>query len=165
MMRGGTRKVAASSIPMKMKKSFIIFRSFRAKLTIAFILAMLFAGATSNFLIYRYAFDSQFEQLRDKLMTIAEISALTIDAATLASIQLDKEGIKSPAYSVIVQKLARIKEERDNAKVQETLARLKQAAQGSENLMPITLDAVKCYATKGEIADTLRGVFGLYQEG
>lgn len=93
----------------KMKKTFFIFRSFRAKLTIAFILAMLFAGATSNFLIYRYAFDSQFEQLRDKLMTIAQISALRVDVPTLAMIPLNKEGAASPSYAIIAQKLLQIK--------------------------------------------------------
>lgn len=94
---------------MKIKKPFIILRSFRAKLTIAFILAMLFAGATSNFLIYRYAFDAQFEQLRDKLMTIAEIAALRVDVPTLVTIPLNKEGAESPAYVEVAGKLAEIK--------------------------------------------------------
>lgn len=76
---------------------------------LAFILAMLFAGATSNFLIYRYAFSSQFEQLRDKLKTIAQVAALSIDARTLASIRADKDSVDSPAYSAVTGKLAGIK--------------------------------------------------------
>jgi methylmalonyl-CoA mutase N-terminal domain/subunit len=63
------------------------------------------------------------------------------------------------------QRLAGIKRGRDNEKVKDILKTLKKAAQGSENLMPITLEAVKCYTTEGEIADTLREVFGTYQEG
>lgn len=92
-----------------MKNPFSIFRSFRAKLTIAFILAMTFAGATSNFLIYRYAFDSQFEQLRDKLKTIAQTAALGIDERSLSSIPLNRDGLSSPAYSDIMRKLSQIK--------------------------------------------------------
>ena len=62
------------------------------------------------------------------------------------------------------QKLARVKKERDNAKVREALAVLKKAAQGVENVVPPILEAVKVYATLGEISDTLRDVFGEYRE-
>ena len=62
------------------------------------------------------------------------------------------------------QKLARVKKERDNARVREALAVLKKAAQGAENVVPPILEAVKVYATLGEISDTLREVFGEYRE-
>jgi methylmalonyl-CoA mutase N-terminal domain/subunit len=62
------------------------------------------------------------------------------------------------------QKLATTKKERDNAKVKETLAALKKAAQGSDNVVPPILEAVKVYATLGEISDALREVFGEYRE-
>jgi methylmalonyl-CoA mutase N-terminal domain/subunit len=62
------------------------------------------------------------------------------------------------------EKLARVKKERDHAKVKETLAVLKKAAQGTDNLVPPILEAVKVYATLGEISDTLREVFGEYRE-
>jgi methylmalonyl-CoA mutase N-terminal domain/subunit len=62
------------------------------------------------------------------------------------------------------EKLARVKRERDNTKVKETLAVLKKAAQGTDNVVPPILDAVKVYATLGEISDTLREVFGEYKE-
>ena len=62
------------------------------------------------------------------------------------------------------EKLAKVKSERDNGKVLAALAKLKAAAQGSANLLPPTLEAVKVYATLGEIADTLREVFGEYRE-
>ncbi|MFH0788187.1 MAG: methylmalonyl-CoA mutase family protein [Pseudomonadota bacterium] len=61
-----------------------------------------------------------------------------------------------------IQKLTRLKESRDNEKVQASLIRLKKAAQGTENLMPPILDAVRVYATLGDICDTLRSVFGEY---
>jgi methylmalonyl-CoA mutase N-terminal domain/subunit len=62
------------------------------------------------------------------------------------------------------EKLARVKKERNNARVKETLADLKKTAQGTGNLVPPILEAVKAYATLGEISDTLREVFGEYRE-
>jgi methylmalonyl-CoA mutase N-terminal domain/subunit len=62
------------------------------------------------------------------------------------------------------EKLARVKRERDNSKVKETLAVLKKVAQGTDNIVPPILEAVKVYTTLGEISDTLREVFGEYRE-
>lgn len=62
------------------------------------------------------------------------------------------------------KKLASVKAERDNEKVKETLAVLKSAAQGTDNLIPPMLAAVKAYATLGEISDALREVFGEYTQ-
>ena len=61
--------------------------------------------------------------------------------------------------------LERIRTTRDNARVQETLQALRNvAADPSVNTMPAILDAVKAYASVGEISDALRDVFGTYQE-
>ena len=49
-------------------------------------------------------------------------------------------------------------------KVDETLAALKTACEGTDNVMPFILEAVKTYATLGEICDVMRGVFGEYQQ-
>ncbi len=62
------------------------------------------------------------------------------------------------------EKLARVKKERNNTKVKETLAVLSKAAQGTDNVVPPILEAVRAYATLGEISDTLREVFGEYRE-
>jgi len=62
------------------------------------------------------------------------------------------------------QSLAAMKAGRDEAAVKASLARLTEAAKGSENLMPHILAAVKTYATLGEIADVFRGVFGKHTE-
>ncbi len=62
------------------------------------------------------------------------------------------------------EKLSTVKKERNDRKVKDTLAVLKKAAQGTENVVPPILQAVKVYATLGEISDTLRGVFGEYRE-
>ncbi|MDK2954129.1 methylmalonyl-CoA mutase [Kosmotoga sp. DU53] len=57
-----------------------------------------------------------------------------------------------------------LREKRDNIKVEKTLKELKNAAMGNENLMPYILNAVKAYATIGEISNVLRDVFGEYTE-
>ena len=62
------------------------------------------------------------------------------------------------------ERLLSLKRRRDNAAVQAQLQRLCQAAQETENLMPIILDAVRVYATLGEVCDVLRGVFGEYEQ-
>ena len=93
-----------------MKKAFFVFKSFRTKITLFLILAMVFSGAISNFLIYRYALDSQFDQLRDKLMTIAQTTALTVSSDELAAIPLEKAGIDSLQYKTVARKLARVRQ-------------------------------------------------------
>ncbi len=61
-----------------------------------------------------------------------------------------------------VKRLRTLKERRDNAKVGRSIARLKDGARNRTNLVPLILDAVECYATLGEISDTLREVWGTY---
>ncbi|MFX1386329.1 MAG: methylmalonyl-CoA mutase [Promethearchaeota archaeon] len=63
-----------------------------------------------------------------------------------------------------IRKLHRLKEERDNDKVKEKLERLKEAARGTENLMPFIIDAVREYTSIGEIINALKEVFGTYHE-
>jgi methylmalonyl-CoA mutase N-terminal domain/subunit len=62
------------------------------------------------------------------------------------------------------KKLAALRARRDNTEVRKTLSALQRTAEGSENTMPFILDAVRAYATLGEICDALRDVFGSYQE-
>ncbi|MCR4416141.1 MAG: methylmalonyl-CoA mutase family protein [Ignavibacteria bacterium] len=63
-----------------------------------------------------------------------------------------------------IEFLKKIKAERDNSLVNEKLKLLKEAAQGDSNLMPFIIDAVRVYASIGEICNTLREVFGEYRE-
>jgi methylmalonyl-CoA mutase, N-terminal domain len=62
------------------------------------------------------------------------------------------------------EKLARLRKRRDQDAVRKSLDRLQAAAKGTENTMPYILDAVRAYATLGEICDALRDVFGTYTE-
>jgi methylmalonyl-CoA mutase N-terminal domain/subunit len=61
-------------------------------------------------------------------------------------------------------RLAKLRAERDSAAVTKALDNLRQAAEGDTNLMPPILEAVRAYATLGEMCNVLRGVFGSYQE-
>ncbi|KAF1682230.1 MULTISPECIES: methylmalonyl-CoA mutase family protein [unclassified Veillonella] len=62
------------------------------------------------------------------------------------------------------KKTQKVREERDNAAVEKALAALKEGAKDENvNLMPLILDAVRTYATLGEICNVLRDVFGEYQ--
>lgn len=62
-----------------------------------------------------------------------------------------------------MDQLRQVRSNRNQEEVQKRLADLKKAAEGTDNLMPFILDAVKAYATVGEICNTLRDVFGEYK--
>src|SRR5688572_26135140 len=62
-----------------------------------------------------------------------------------------------------IEKLKRLKTERDNAKVDQCLQVLNDKASSGENIMPAVIEAVENKITLGEIADELRGVFGEYK--
>ena len=61
-------------------------------------------------------------------------------------------------------RLNRVRKERDQAAVKRALENLRRAAEGTENTMPAIIEAVKVYATLGEIMDVFRAVFGEYME-
>ncbi len=63
-----------------------------------------------------------------------------------------------------IRKLNKLKEERNNDKVRKKLEKLKEAARGTENLMPFIIDAVRQYTSIGEIINALKEVFGSYHE-
>ncbi|MFH1351324.1 MAG: methylmalonyl-CoA mutase family protein [Pseudomonadota bacterium] len=62
-----------------------------------------------------------------------------------------------------VEQLNRVKKERDGNVVRETLAYIREVAEGDGNLVPPVLEAVRAYATIGEICNVFREVFGEYQ--
>ena len=63
-----------------------------------------------------------------------------------------------------VEGLRKLKKERDNQRVSQVLGRVRSVAKSDENIMPVVIDAVKAYATVGEISDALREAFGEYRE-
>lgn len=63
-----------------------------------------------------------------------------------------------------IARLEKMKAARDNEAVKAALEKLREAAKGTENLMPYLIDAVKTYATLGEICGVLREEFGEYRQ-
>jgi methylmalonyl-CoA mutase N-terminal domain/subunit len=63
-----------------------------------------------------------------------------------------------------IDRLERIRKERDDLAVKDTLERVRQAAKAGENVMPTIMDAVEAYASVGEVCGVLKEVFGTYQE-
>jgi len=61
-------------------------------------------------------------------------------------------------------RLNKLRADRSSAEVERRLNALRRAAEGSENLMPFIYDAVKAYATLGEVCEAMRTVFGAYEE-
>jgi methylmalonyl-CoA mutase N-terminal domain/subunit len=72
--------------------------------------------------------------------------------------------IDETAGDVQLEALARMKATRDDARLRGALDRLKAGASGRANTMPLLIDAVRAYATVGEMCDALRDVWGEYEE-
>ncbi len=84
---------------------------------------------------------------------------LTEEHVTIPLLEIDREGERRQR-----ERLARVRRERDNELVAQRLEALREAAQGTENLMPYILNAARAYATLGEICGVFREVFGEYRE-
>jgi len=63
-----------------------------------------------------------------------------------------------------IERVGRFKAARDMGKVERRLKQLADACRNGGNVMPVLIDAVKDYASLGEISDVYRQVFGLYRE-
>jgi methylmalonyl-CoA mutase N-terminal domain/subunit len=77
----------------------------------------------------------------------------------LDTLQIDESVAQRQA-----ERLAKLRASRSKDEVARRLGALRTAAKGNDNLMPFILDAVKSYATLGEICDAMRDVFGTYEE-
>ena len=90
---------------------------------------------------------------------IVGVNDYVTDEKPIETLQIDETVASRQA-----QRLRTLRQERSNEEVERRLNRLRKAAAGSENLMPHLYDAVKAYATLGEISDAMRAVFGVYEE-
>lgn len=103
---------------------------------------------------YRYQ-----QEIDTKKRTIVGVNDYIMDEPiTIPLLKMDVEGEKRH-----LERLNRVRRERDNELVSVKLEALRQAAQGTDNLMPFILEAVKAYATLGEVCGVLRKVFGEYR--
>jgi methylmalonyl-CoA mutase N-terminal domain/subunit len=78
---------------------------------------------------------------------------------TIPLLEMDPQGYKRQ-----VDRLEQVRNSRDSGRVGQTLDRLHIACQGTENTMPFILDAVRAYATLGEIVGVMKDIFGVYEE-
>ena len=103
---------------------------------------------------YRYQ-----QEIDSRERIIVGLNDYVIDEPlTIPILQMDEEGEKRH-----LERLNRVRRERIARDVSKRLGEIKRAAQGSENLMPHILEAVRSYATLGEICGVLREVFGEYR--
>ncbi|OFV86307.1 MAG: methylmalonyl-CoA mutase [Acidobacteria bacterium RIFCSPHIGHO2_02_FULL_67_57] len=104
---------------------------------------------------YRY----QQEVDRKEKIIVGVNDYVAADEPPLEILQIDESVARQQR-----DRLAELRRTRDNRRVTQTLNDLEAAARGDKNTMPCILECVRAYATLGEICDTLRSVFGTYEE-
>lgn len=102
---------------------------------------------------YRY----QQEVDRSERIVVGVNDYILEESLSIPILQMDREGERRQ-----LERLERVRRERDAAMVTDRIEALRRAAAGQENLMPFILGAVRSNATLGEICDVLRSVFGEY---
>lgn len=105
---------------------------------------------------YRYQ-----REIEEKERIVVGVNEYHIEEEDLSIpiLEMDVEGEKRH-----LERLRRIRRERDNKRLGKCLDELRRAAEGTENLMPYILEAVRAYGTLGEITQVMREVFGEYME-
>ena len=99
----------------------------------------------------------QLEEDRKERITVGVNEYKTGEETDIPLLRVDREGEKKQ-----IDGLNELRRRRDNRDVAQKLKALETAAHGSENLMPHLVEAVKAYATLGEMMDVFRDVFGEY---
>jgi methylmalonyl-CoA mutase N-terminal domain/subunit len=105
---------------------------------------------------YKYQHDIQSGE-----KVIVGVNKFTVEEKPLEDIFTVDDSIRK----LQIDKINAVKAERNGNKVQEALKKLDAAARGDQNVMPFILEAAEEYATLGEIADTMRNVFGEFTGG
>ena len=109
--------------------------------------------------IQQAAYDWQ-KRVESGEQVVVGVNRYTMDgAASIPILRIDPE-----IECAQVERLRKLRARRDNARAQAALKEVEATARSDGNLMPVILNAVKAYATVGEISDALRRVFGEYQE-
>ncbi len=104
-----------------------------------------------------YKYQQEIEKQERTIVGVNEFKLR--EACTTPILKIDEEVTKDQ-----IRNLKKIKDERDEEKVREALEKLKNAARGTENLMSYIIDAVREYASIGEIMSALKEIFGIYIE-
>jgi methylmalonyl-CoA mutase N-terminal domain/subunit len=104
-----------------------------------------------------YRYQSELESKRRIMVGVNDFVVEDEDELEILRIDRSKEEGQ-------VERVRAVRAKRDNAKWSKTMTQLGKAARSSDNLMPYILDAVRAYATEGEIMGKLVEVWGLYTE-
>ncbi|MDQ0188420.1 methylmalonyl-CoA mutase family protein [Alicyclobacillus cycloheptanicus] len=108
--------------------------------------------------IHKAAYDTQMAIERGDQVVVG-VNKFTIDHEP----QPELLRVDPKLGEIQAERLAKLRQERPAEACETALARLREAAEGTANLMPYIVDAVRAYATIGEICNVLRGVFGEYR--
>jgi methylmalonyl-CoA mutase, N-terminal domain len=103
---------------------------------------------------YRYQ-----RELDNKEKLMVGVNAFVAEEKPLDILQIDETVAHRQAA-----RLKKLRTERSSNEVARRLSALRAASKGKDNLMPFIYDAVKAYATLGEICDAMRDTFGTYEE-
>ena len=109
--------------------------------------------------ILRAAYDFQRAVEKKEQIVVGVNDFIAQDQRQIPTLRIDAEIERTQ-----VARVQALRAKRDAAKTKAALADLERRAKSSENLLPSILNAVEAYATVGEISDSLRHVYGEYQE-
>ena len=104
-----------------------------------------------------YKYQKEIDTNKRKIVGVNDY--ITDDEISIPILKMDEKGEHRQ-----INRLKKLRKERNNQKVEKNLHRLKKAAKGSENLMPYILDCIRSYATLGETCGLLREIYGEYEE-
>ncbi|OPX35667.1 methylmalonyl-CoA mutase [candidate division KSB1 bacterium 4484_188] len=102
-----------------------------------------------------YRYQQKVEQGEEVVVGVNKFTVVEKDTPPI--LEIDERQVRNQ-----ILRLKKLRAQRNRQRVQESLQHLESAARGSENLMPRIIDCVEQYATVGEIANTLRGVFVIF---
>ena len=109
--------------------------------------------------IRRAAYNFQKEVDSGEQVVVGVNKFTTEEKPELALFEIDETVEKKQ-----IERLRKLRSERDSEKVKKVLDEVREVARSDQNIMPVLLEAVKAYATVGEISDALRDVFGEFRE-
>jgi methylmalonyl-CoA mutase N-terminal domain/subunit len=98
-------------------------------------------------------------ETKDKIIVGVNDYVMKEESADMHLLQIDESVAELQA-----ERLQKLRAERDNARVEQTLNALTEGARQGENTMYLLLDCARAYATLGEMCDALKPVYGIYQE-
>jgi methylmalonyl-CoA mutase, N-terminal domain len=104
-----------------------------------------------------YRYQQEIDQHRRVIVGVNDY--IMEEEIKVPTLYVDYEGQKAH-----LERLDRVRRERDQTAVKQALDNLRRVAEGTENTMPAIIEAVRAYATLGEIMDVFRSVFGEYME-